>query len=328
MPAQSSQKGNTNEFVEEFAKEILKVKKKKHDDRVNQQKEEQRAKNAVEVAKLKQKFDSYGEIPQKAQEKTEPAIQPAVQKPEAPKPVIVQKPFVANPQMQKRPEPRIKPRNLPITSVPIPPKLPELQPGEIDFGKILFLVRDPLITYIECPGEKRSVIIKRAGLTTRTQINLKSEEIKTIIISFSEKARIPLVEGTLNARVANLEMSAIISETMPPSFILKKIVVDLSPKQITSLTRPMMQFPQPGQQPPRQVPMMPPITRPFSPGQMPPNPGSPQAPQIQQFQGPSLQQPQAPPVQQIPNQQLSAQQAPQNAEKKEGFFNRKIKIGK
>jgi hypothetical protein len=320
MPAQSSQKGNkSKEFIDEFTKEILKVKKKKHDDRINKQKEDQRVKRAVEVGKLKQKFDSYGETAQKAPEKLElavqaPAVQPVQNVPQPQTaPMIIQKPS-SNPQPQKKPEPRIKPQNLPVTTIQIPPRLPELYPGEINFGKILFLVRDPLVTYIECPGEKKNLIIKRAGSTAKTQITLVDEEIKEIIKSFSEKARIPLVEGTLNARVANLEISAIVSESMPPSFILKRIVVDLSPKQTTSLARPMMQFPQPGQQP-RAMPAMPPITRPFGPGQMPPTAQNPPNP-IQQ------------PPQRPPQQPLNQQQAPQNTENKESFLSKKITIGK
>ena len=115
-----------------------------------------------------------------------------------------------------------------------PQNIPQPLPGEINFGKIILLSRDPLIEYIECVSEGQGIIIKKAGQTIKTQITLTKEEIVTIIKDFSEKTRIPLIEGMLNARYGTFEISAIVSDIISPSFIIRK--------NITSYTRPPNQF--------------------------------------------------------------------------------------
>lgn len=121
-------------------------------------------------------------------------------------------------------KPLIQPRTREIQPINInaPQNTPQLQPGEINFGKIIFLVKDPFISYIECPGEGQNVIIKKSGQTMKTQIILTKEEMITIIKDFSGKTRIPLIEGLLNARYENLELSAVVSEIITPSFIIRK----------------------------------------------------------------------------------------------------------
>jgi hypothetical protein len=223
-------------------------------------------------------------------EKPKPIIKPAEKieekKPEPPKPAIIpaKEPAIQVTQVvipivktiegpptpapaKPLPKPMPKPQPQKIITIPIPPKQPPLLPGEVNFGKITFLVKDPLVTYIEAPGINKNVLIKRAGITTKTQITLSKEEMLAIIKSFSETARIPLIEGMLNARLSNLEMSAVVSETTNSSFILKKNPIPEMNKPITQLQRPMMQIPtMPGvprmSQKPTQA--MPPINRPFN----------------------------------------------------------------
>ena len=81
---------------------------------------------------------------------------------------------------------------------------------------------DPQISYIECPGENQNIMIKKAGHTLKTQITLSKEEMISIINSFSEKTRIPLIEGLLSAKYENLEISAIVSNIISPSFMIRK----------------------------------------------------------------------------------------------------------
>lgn len=249
------------EFLYRFTKEIIAAKKievlKKHLD----ERELARIKRQVEIEKLKQKFSSYGQM-EKPEEKKEvkqiihitppirplPTIpprplerkeemKPSIKTPMQSAPIIQPKQEPHKPQVQQqKPAPR-------VMTIPIPPQQPALQEGEIDLGKIRFLVRDPLVTYIECPGIEKNLIIRRAGITTRTQITLTKEEILTIIKNFSETAKIPLIEGMLNARVSNLEMSAVVSEISTNSFIIKKNPIPDMNKPISQLQKPMMQIP-------------------------------------------------------------------------------------
>ena len=90
--------------------------------------------------------------------------------------------------------------------------------------KILMMLNNTQITHIECPSENANVIIKRMGHAIKTDIILKKEELISIVKYYSEKARIPLIEGMLIARVDNLEISAVVSESSRSSFIIKKII--------------------------------------------------------------------------------------------------------
>lgn len=198
-------------------------------------------------------------------------IQPRVSQPQTPPQKIEQKP--KRPILPPRPinlseKKQVKSEELQVTNIPLPPRPITIAPGQIDFGKINFLVQDPLITQIEAPGDKKNIIIKKAGNIIRTQITLTKEEILAIINSFSEAARIPLVEGMLIARIGNLEMTAVVSasEGSNVSFILRKEPIPIMIRPPTQLMRPLMQI-TPAQSP-RPMPFIPPQNpRPQTPAQ-------------------------------------------------------------
>jgi hypothetical protein len=272
MPEKKSVK---EEFLDEFTEEMIMNTKKGLDKKKREEKEVARAKREVEIEKLKKKFSGYGEQAEEPKPVEKPAEKIEEKKPEL-KPALIMTPSV----MQKSPEP-INPVQKPMpiakpiprpqppkmVNIPVPPVQPPLMPGEVNFGKIAFLIKDPLVTYVESPGVDKNVLIKRAGVTTKTQITLSKEEMLAIIKSFSETARIPLIEGMLNARLSNLEMSAVVSETTNISFIVKKNPIPDMNKPMTQLQRPMMRIPTMPGVPnilPKPTPAMPPVNRPFN----------------------------------------------------------------
>jgi hypothetical protein len=185
--------------------------------------EQRRLNKAIEAEKLKMKiFPKKPEIQNQVQQKIqEKSVHREVQSPPQSLPIsreqIMQKSILIQnikPTVQEIPAANISPaQNI------------ALEPGEINFGKIIALARDPLVTYIECAGESKNIVIKKTGQTFKTSLTLAKEEIIAIIKDFSEKTRIPLVEGMLNARYQNLEISAVVSELIPPSFIIRKDII-------------------------------------------------------------------------------------------------------
>jgi len=274
-------KDKKKEFLDKFTEELIFNTAKSLKEKQDFEKELRRMKREIATEKLKQKFDRYGE---KSHKKIIAAA-PAVAHP-APKPVLMPAPIQPvrvivkpvqvivrpapkpMPRPAPKPKPAPKPAEIPVTKVAMPQAMPAVAPGEVDFGKIAFLVRDPAVTYIECPGINKNIIIKRAGVTTKTQIIMTKDEILRLIKSFSEIARIPLLEGMLKARIRNLEISAVVTESGNPSFILRKIFGDFGPRPMTQLVTSNM----PGaiEAPRAQTQPMPPITRPFTPGAVPP----------------------------------------------------------
>lgn len=262
------------EFLKRFLLGIILEIKKNQNYEKNKKLENERLQRVIESEKLKVRFEGYEQVtklPAPIKEYLIPEIkfERPKEKPQVPetklefikkteiKTALVQAPS-QTPQKPILVQPQ-KIKTQPITKVQIPPQMP-LQPGEIDFDKITFLTRDHLVTYIECPGENTNIIIKRAGATLKTQITLNKEEIMNIIRSFSEKAKIPLIQGMLIARVNDLEISAVTSETLSPTFIIKRILIEIKPTSPTQLERTITTFQKPTMQ---TTPVMPPVSRPF-----------------------------------------------------------------
>ena len=88
--------------------------------------------------------------------------------------------------------------------------------------KLNFLIKDPAVTEIECTDADRPLLVRKAGTVQRTRVRLSIEEIYQLIAEFSQKTRIPVIEGTFKAALNNLILTAILSETLGPRFILQK----------------------------------------------------------------------------------------------------------
>lgn len=308
------------EFLDLFTEELIYNTALLIKERIKFEKELARAKKEIDIEKLRQKFSRYGEKPkikQTIEEKPVTQAQPMIFRPAQrmimpPQQRVLIKPAEAKPaapstaplQIQKPAEQK-KPKDMQITTIPIPPKQPPVNPGEINFEKLMFLVKDPTVTYIECPGINKNVIIKKVGMTLKTQIILGKDEILRIIKSFSETARIPLIEGLLTARIQNLEISAIVTEKGNSSFIIRKVLIEVKPLSPSMLAQPSMPGAVAMPESSRLKSMMPPVTRPFTPGAVP----------AQQAQ------------QRFPQAQQKLQQA-NPEQKKESFWSRKITIGK
>lgn len=277
-----AKKSIQEEFLYRFTEEIIGLVKREAIKKRLDEKESLRIKREVEIEKLKQRFSSYGnqekpkvQEPIKVQEiKIEERpkiiihqqpIQIPIQKPIIKSQVIEisEKPKVQEIKQEANIQPKFKKNEARIIPIQIPVQTP-LKEGEADLGKILFLVRDPLVTYIECPGIQKNIVVRRAGATMKTQITLTKEEINLIIKNFSDAARIPLIEGMLNARIDNLEMSAVVSDISDNSFIIKRNIIPSINKSSTQLQRPMMQFPGNNINTEKNNNLMPPVNRPFS----------------------------------------------------------------
>jgi hypothetical protein len=241
---------------------MIQVKKNVFKEKEIEKQERQRIKKQIELEKLKRKYlePKKIEIPKKAKPiqpitqaipgmtrsiiskhpKQEPAPR-QIQKPTPTPPK--QTPLKQTPTLQTRPMPRI------------PQTLGE-PTSELNVGKIKELIDNPSVQVIECQGTKKKIIIKKNNQTMKSDITLNKKEINEIINEFSDKARIPLIEGMLRARVGSLHISAIVSKIASSKFIITR----------TQAPRiPSLQF----QRPPTRLqrPPFPQQTRPMQPQQ-------------------------------------------------------------
>ncbi len=91
-----------------------------------------------------------------------------------------------------------------------------------DYRKIFPVLKDPLVTHIECKGPNIPLTVVKAGRNQITNISLTKKEIDDYLNFISEKTRLPLVEGVFNAFVDDYSINAIFSSLIDPSFIIKK----------------------------------------------------------------------------------------------------------
>ncbi len=88
--------------------------------------------------------------------------------------------------------------------------------------RLNILIKDPAVTEIECTGSDEALLVKKGGVVQKTHIKLSVEEIYQLIAEFSQKTKIPVIDGTLKTAADNLILTAVLSEILGPKFILQK----------------------------------------------------------------------------------------------------------
>ena len=123
--------------------------------------------------------------------------------------------------------------SLMIPELRLPQNLQYLKPTptklEMDLGKLNPLIKDPMVTSIECHGTEDPVNVRGKMGIKKTKIILDKEEINQTIKKFSETAKIPIHEGVLKMAKGNLVLSAIISNVIGSKFIIKKMAYSQNP---------------------------------------------------------------------------------------------------
>lgn len=122
------------------------------------------------------------------------------------------KTIIKNPQVQKL-----------IIKQPQRPKINySIQSQLSATEKLNPLIKDPYVNEIECNGSESNLYVKKSGMNQNTNINLSIEEIYEIIAEFSQKTRIPVINGRIKAALNDLVITAVLSETLGPRFIIQK----------------------------------------------------------------------------------------------------------
>jgi hypothetical protein len=245
-------------FLDQFTEQVILALVAGIREKELERREEERIAKEIEVQKLKQKYLEYSTLLEKAKREEQErkkieennqfqknkievkqeirAVEKELSSNELTPSIMHQqtsiKEGIIQPQLQFAQ--RKTGKEIPIFNIKMQP-----QQARQDFGKLFPLIQDKLVTYIESQGQDKNIIIRRAGQTFKTPLILTKDEIISIIKEFSEKTRIPLVEGMLDARYEDLEITAIVSEVLEPSFIIKKDIIPINKPMPTQLQRPM-----------------------------------------------------------------------------------------
>lgn len=138
----------------------------------------------------------------------------------------IQKPIQKPQQIQKpiqRKMPIPNQQRIPMQTQPMTRPMPKnTEQPKGDYGKLNNLLKDPTITFIECPGPDKQLTIIRTGQRQITKITLSKKDIQEFINDVSEKAAIPLMEGVFKVAVDNFFINAVISDSIGSRFIIRK----------------------------------------------------------------------------------------------------------
>ncbi len=117
--------------------------------------------------------------------------------------------------------------NLKIPEPKLPRHLENIKPtpteSALDLKELNPLLRDPAVRIIECDGPEERIVVKGKMGVKPTAIILRRDEIREILEEFSKKAKIPLHDGVYRVAVGRFVLSAIISTTIPPKFVIEKM---------------------------------------------------------------------------------------------------------
>jgi len=119
-------------------------------------------------------------------------------------------------------------RVLRVPKVFLPPYLKSIKPipsnkVSIDLGKLNPFIQDINVLSIETYGENEIVYVNGAMGRKPTNLKLSKTEIEEVINRFSEASKIPKREGLFKVAVGKLLLTATISESVSPRFIIEKI---------------------------------------------------------------------------------------------------------
>ena len=119
-------------------------------------------------------------------------------------------------------------RVLRMPKLTLPAHLASIQPAPtnkiaVDLGKLNPYVNDPKVKTIETEGESETVYVSGAMGRKPTGLKLSRAEIDEVIDRFSKAAKIPKKEGMFKVAVGKLLLTAMVSESVSPRFIIEKM---------------------------------------------------------------------------------------------------------
>jgi len=137
-------------------------------------------------------------------------------------------------QLTKPAEFQVK-RSLKIPRVSFPPHLRSVKPFpsnniSMDLGKLNPFIQDSNVTSLESEGENEPVCVIGSMGRKPTNVKLSKREIDEVIHRFSEKSRIPKSEGMFKVAVGKLLLTAMISSSVSPRFVIEKLRNNNLPK--------------------------------------------------------------------------------------------------
>lgn len=125
--------------------------------------------------------------------------------------------------------PEVKRPSQKTFSLEVPPLQPPKQfpaqnfsPSKVNLGKLTQVIYDPSVWSVECPGAGRKILVNRAGSIMLSSITLTDSEIQQVLKEFSERTRIPVVQGVFKAIFQDLLITAVISEFVGTRFVIQK----------------------------------------------------------------------------------------------------------
>jgi hypothetical protein len=88
---------------------------------------------------------------------------------------------------------------------------------------VLFLLTDPSVQSVECPGFGRQILLNKSGNMQVSNVSLTKEEIENIMQVISKRTKVPITPGLFKAAFDNFLITAVISEYAGTRFVIQKV---------------------------------------------------------------------------------------------------------
>ena len=130
-------------------------------------------------------------------------------------------------KLQQRPQNiRQRPQMAQVNQKPLEVGLPH------SLFTITYIMQDPSVITVECPGSGKNLLVNRNGTITPSPISLNGDEVREIIYEISAITKIPVVPGVFKAAFDNYIATAVVSDFVGTRFLIqKKPFIPLPPIQ-------------------------------------------------------------------------------------------------
>jgi len=111
---------------------------------------------------------------------------------------------------------------VPAVSVPTAPYVrPAAREARKPITNFASLLEDKSVKMISCEAGN-PIVIRRNGEEEQTALVMSAEEVRALIENFSKQTKIPILENVFSAALHDLHINAIISEEIPPRFVITR----------------------------------------------------------------------------------------------------------
>jgi len=102
-------------------------------------------------------------------------------------------------------------------------KVSAVKPDNTKLGSLIYLLSDPNVSSLECPGPGKPIVLNKSGNMENSSMTFSQEDIKGVMDEVARKTGQKFDSGFVKAAIGNFIVSAVISEFVGTRFVMQKL---------------------------------------------------------------------------------------------------------